>query len=138
MQMLSGLLTVIGNLESPNFWQLGIPTFCVSSGWQLKILHNFIIQTLNEYEIMKDTQKSRRVIMWNKVKELSEIGLNKTQIAMELSIDRKTVKKMLNLKVPAIEWITEKQYLINQHPLGTLNCEKMRNPVCEKMGKFIC
>ena len=35
---------------------------------------------------MKDQQKSRRIIMWNKVKELSEIGLNKSQIAMELSI----------------------------------------------------
>ena len=48
---------------------------------------------------MKDTQKSRRIIMWNKVKELSEIGLNKSQIAMELSIDRKTVKKMLRMSL---------------------------------------
>lgn len=37
--------------------------------------------------------------MWNKVKELSEIGLNKSQIAMELSIDRKTVKKMLKMSL---------------------------------------
>lgn len=37
--------------------------------------------------------------MWNKVKELSEIGLNKSQIAMELSIDRKTVKKMLRMSL---------------------------------------
>jgi transposase len=48
---------------------------------------------------MKDTQKSRRIIMWNKVKELSEIGLNKSQIAIELSIDRKTVKKMLRMSL---------------------------------------
>lgn len=37
--------------------------------------------------------------MWNKVKELSEIGLNKSQIAIELSIDRKTVKKMLRMSL---------------------------------------
>ena len=37
--------------------------------------------------------------MWNKVKELSEIGLNKSQIAIELSIDRKTVKKMLKMSL---------------------------------------
>ena len=37
--------------------------------------------------------------MWNKVKELSEIGLNKSQIAKELSIDRKTVKKMLKMSL---------------------------------------
>jgi len=48
---------------------------------------------------MKDTQKSRRIIMWNKVKELSEKGLNKSQIAMELSIDRKTVNKMLKMSL---------------------------------------
>lgn len=34
---------------------------------------------------MKDTQKPWRIIMCNKVKELSEKGLNKSQIAMELS-----------------------------------------------------
>ena len=37
--------------------------------------------------------------MWNKVKELSEIGLNKSQIAIELSIERKTVKKMLRMSL---------------------------------------
>lgn len=37
--------------------------------------------------------------MWNKVNELSENGLNKSQISMELSIDRKTVSKMLNMSL---------------------------------------
>ena len=48
---------------------------------------------------MKDTENSRRIIIWNKVKELSEIGLNKSQIAIELSIDRITVKKMLRMSL---------------------------------------
>jgi len=46
---------------------------------------------------MKDTEKTRRIFMWYKVKELSEKGLNKSQIAQELSIDRKTIRKMLSL-----------------------------------------
>lgn len=37
--------------------------------------------------------------MWNKVNELSGNGLNKSQISMELSIDRKTVSKMLNMSL---------------------------------------
>lgn len=37
--------------------------------------------------------------MWNKVKELSEKGLNKSQIANELSMDRKTVNKMLRMSL---------------------------------------
>ncbi len=48
---------------------------------------------------MKDTQKSQRIIMWNKVKELSLQGLNKSQIAVKLSIDRKSVTKLLQMSL---------------------------------------
>ncbi len=48
---------------------------------------------------MNDIQKSQRIIIWNNVKESSEIGLNKSQIAIELSIDRKTVRKMLHMSL---------------------------------------
>ena len=52
--------------------------------------------------------------MWNKVKELSEIGLNKSQIAMELSIDRKTVKKMLRMSLDDyIDLVYERLELFN-------------------------
>ncbi len=48
---------------------------------------------------MKATQKFQRIIMWNKVKELSSQGLNKSQIARELSIDRKSVTKLLDMSL---------------------------------------
>ncbi len=39
----------------------------------------------------------KKAFMWYKVKELSEKGLNKTQISLEIGIHRKTVRKYLNM-----------------------------------------
>ena len=51
--------------------------------------------------------------------------------------DLTILKKMIRY-ADEIEWTIEKQYLINQHPMGKLNSEKMRNLIYEKMGNFIC
>jgi transposase len=39
----------------------------------------------------------KKVFMWYKVKELQSNGLNKSQIAIEVGIHRKTVRKYLNM-----------------------------------------
>ena len=40
----------------------------------------------------------KKVFMWYKVKELSETGLNKSQIARELGIYRATVRRYLGME----------------------------------------
>jgi transposase len=48
----------------------------------------------------------KKVFMWYKVKELQSKGLNKSQIAMEVGIHRKTVRKYLNMNEEAFhKWI---------------------------------
>jgi len=39
----------------------------------------------------------KKAFMWYKVRELTEKGLNKTQISLELEIHRKTVRKYLSM-----------------------------------------
>lgn len=51
--------------------------------------------------------KNNKVFMWYKVKELNRQGLNKSQIKLELGIDRGTVRKYLSMSEQEfLEWIS--------------------------------
>lgn len=54
----------------------------------------------------------KKVFMWYKVKELQSKGLNKSQIAMEVGIHRKTVRKYLNMNEASFhKWIEKSKNL---------------------------
>lgn len=52
----------------------------------------------------------KKIFMWYKVKELSLKGLNKSQIAYEVGLHRKTVRKYLNMEEHEFhQWIQQKR-----------------------------
>lgn len=57
------------------------------------------------------TQHLKKALMWYKVKELNSKGLNKSQISVELSLDRSTVRKYLSMNEQSfLEWISVVQH----------------------------
>ncbi|MEI6823805.1 MAG: IS21 family transposase [Bacteroidota bacterium] len=64
---------------------------------------------------MKAKHNNKKVIMWYKVKELNSKGLNKSQISRELSLDRSTVRKYLNMNEEDFyQWIEKPRCLPNK------------------------
>ena len=56
-------------------------------------------------------QQSNKIVMWYKVKELSSKGLNKSQISVELGIDRGTVRHYLLMDEQSFhDWVSKPQY----------------------------
>jgi transposase len=56
-------------------------------------------------------QHLKKAFMWYKVKELNSKGLNKSQISVELSLDRSTVRKYLSIDEQSfLEWISVVQH----------------------------
>ena len=64
------------------------------------------------HKIMKTpTQHLKKAFMWYKVKELNSKGLNKSQISVELSLDRSTVRKYLSIDEQSfLDWISIAQH----------------------------
>lgn len=64
------------------------------------------------HKVMKTpTQHLKKAFMWYKVKELHSQGLNKSQISVELSLDRSTVRKYLSMNEQSFsEWISVVQH----------------------------
>lgn len=64
------------------------------------------------HKIMKTpTQHLKKAFMWYKVKELNSKGLNKSQISVELSLDRSTVRKYLSMDEHSfLNWISVAQH----------------------------
>jgi transposase len=57
------------------------------------------------------TQHLKKAFMWYKVKELNSKGLNKSQISVELSLDRSTVRKYLSMDEQSFtNWISVVQH----------------------------
>ena len=57
------------------------------------------------------TQHFKKAFMWYKVKELNSKGLNKSQISVELSLDRSTVRKYLSMDEHSFtNWISVVQH----------------------------
>lgn len=55
---------------------------------------------------MSETSKLQKYLMWNKVRELFSLGLNKTQIGQSLFLHRQTVSRYLSM--------TEEEFLCSQ------------------------
>ena len=64
------------------------------------------------HKIMRTpTQYLKKAFMWYKVKELHSQGLNKSQISIELSLDRSTVRKYLSMDEQSfLDWISVVQH----------------------------
>ena len=43
----------------------------------------------------------KKLVMWNKVRELKSFGLNKSQISRELGLHRDTVARYLSMRNPS-------------------------------------
>lgn len=67
---------------------------------------------------MKESQQSKQIAMWNKVNELKSTGgLNVSQISRQLSIDRKTVRKLLRINLKDFLGVLQ-----NNHRKKKLSC----------------
>ena len=67
---------------------------------------------------MKESQQSKQIAMWNKVNELKSTGgLNVSQISRQLSIDRKTVRKLLRINLQDFLGVLQ-----NNHRKKKLSC----------------
>jgi transposase len=68
------------------------------------------LQNLKKMKALNKHQK--KVFMWYKVKELHSVGLNKSQIALELGIHRKTVRKYLDMSEESFhKWLEQSRNL---------------------------
>ena len=57
------------------------------------------------------TQHLKKAFMWYKVNELHSKGLNKSQISVELGMDRSTVRKYLSMNEQTfLAWISIPQH----------------------------
>ena len=81
---------------------------------------------------MKAHIKTKKIVMWYKVKNLKESeGLNKSQIAKELGIDRSTVRRYLSMDEERINsdnfLRAHRSYLVNLHHIEKIQgcCEQL-------------
>lgn len=80
-------------------------------------------------EIRKQYFKEKQY-MWHKVRELQLKGLNKTQIGIYLGVNRKTVRRYLNM---TMEEFVKKQ---SSHRKYRLKLEKLRAICTCKPGRI--
>ena len=77
-------------------------------------------------------QQSKKIVMWYKIKELSSKGLNKSQISVELGIDRGTVRHYLLMDEQSFhDWVLKPQH-------RTVKLSEYTNYVKDSLSKHPC
>ena len=112
------MMTFRGDLrEATNPSRVSLPTSPPGVSW-FSSTKTFILEVPNTKKMKVTMKHLKKVFMWYKVKELSETGLNKSQIARELGIYRATVRRYLGMEE---EEFHKKKHFVYEKELHEIN-----------------